>query len=212
MMNNYNYQVDANISSFIEDDDYEERKSFFLNFLKTLQEADIKYGVACSFNLFLRGIVDEFHDFDLIVDIEDIPTLKEIMERLGAILVSTGGNGFCESNVYLHYQVGRIDLDIISGFRILTFGTSFIYEYNSSEIETIKIYEEEEIVIPIISAEAMFLLYCMMEGWQPRRRYKRILLGEYLETHMKFPEILKESLEKNLPGWIKREARKLLQS
>lgn len=37
--------------------------------------------------------------------------------------------------------------------------------------------ESNVIHIPLISSEAMFLLYCMMEGWQPRRRYKRILLG-----------------------------------
>lgn len=134
-MIDYIYQSQANISSLLEDGEYEERKNCLLKLLKNFEEKEVIYGVGCSFNLFLRGIVDEFHDFDLIVEKESISTVKQIMENLGAKLVATGGNGYCESDVYLHYQLGRVDVDIISGFRVLTYNTKIYYAINPSEIE-----------------------------------------------------------------------------
>lgn len=49
----------------------------FIKTLKNFEEKEVIYGVGCSFNLFLRGIVDEFHDFDLIVEKESISTVKQ---------------------------------------------------------------------------------------------------------------------------------------
>lgn len=213
MFNNYDYQKEANISSLFEDKEYEERKEALKKLLVEFEKGHIKYALACSFNLFLRGIVDEFHDFDFIVDAQSIPAIKEIMEKLNATLVDTGGNGYCESDQYFHYQLGRIDIDIISGFRILTFGTQVYYKYNSKQIEFVKTYEENMLPIPLIPLEALFLLYGMMEGWQPKRKFKRILIAEALLTDntLAFPEILEESLEEALPGWLKRKVREILQ-
>ena len=189
-MIDYIYQSQANISSLLEDGEYEERKNCLLKLLKNFEEKEVIYGVGCSFNLFLRGIVDEFHDFDLIVEKESISTVKQIMENLGAKLVATGGNGYCESDVYLHYQLGRVDVDIISGFRVLTYNT---------------------ISIPLLPLECLYGLYYMMEGWQSRRRFKRILITEFFENNsLKYPEILERFLQDPLPGFVKREIRRIL--
>ena len=67
-------------------------------------------------NLFLNGIVDEFHDLDFIIELSDTEKVKEVMEKIGAILKETGGNGYCESDVYMHFQLERVDIDIISHF------------------------------------------------------------------------------------------------
>lgn len=209
-MRDYNFQVDANVSSLLEDKDYEERKNTILRLLKAFQAENVRFGMCCSFNLFLRGIVDEFHDFDFLVDEQDVPKVEDIMKQLGATLVGQGGNGFCESNVYRHYQLERVDVDILAGFRLVTFNTEYLYEYNQFEIETIEIYEEERIVIPLVAAEGLYLLYYMMEGWQARRRYKRLLIGEYLEEGIKFPQILERGLKDKIPPCIKREVRRLL--
>ncbi len=213
-MIDYEYQKEANISCLFEDKEYEERRISCFEVVKAFQKVGIRFGIACSFNLFLRGLVDEFHDFDIIVDINDIDKVEKIMQELGAEAVSTGGNGFCESEVYINYHLGRVDFDIISGFRVLTYGTSFLYQYSSEEIEEIKIFEEEIISIPLISLEALYLLYSMMEGWQPKRRFKRLIIQKILfekKEDMKFKGILEDSLKKqNLPGWIKREVRRLI--
>ena len=133
------------------------------------------------------------------------------MEKLGGKLLETGGNGFCESENYFHYQVGRVDVDVISGFRVRTFETEFLYRYDGKEIETCTIYEENKITIPMIPMEALYILYCMMEGWQARRRYKRILIQEYLRDNIVFRNILEGALESELPNWVKRNVRELLE-
>lgn len=68
--------------------------------------------------------------------------------------------------------------------------------------------------IPLIPLEELFLLYGMMEGWQPKRKFKRVLIMEALKESptLMFSEILEESLKEELPGWLKREVRKLLKN
>lgn len=210
MENNYNYQREWNISCLLEDEEYEERKIVLLQLVKMFEEENVQWGLGCSTNLFLRGIVDEFHDFDMIVDISDINKVSKIMNSLNATLVATGGNGFCESDIYMHYQLGRVDVDIIANFRVKTFETEYVYQYSPKEIEYCKIYEETQIVIPLITVEALYVLYCMMEGWQAKRRFKRMLLQEYLKEELNFREVLEESLLQPLPSWIKRNVRELL--
>lgn len=208
MINSYDYQSKANIQCLLEDIEYSERKEALFTLYDELNKADIRWGLACSTNLFIRGIVDEFHDLDLLVDIKSIPKIEEIMEKLGAILKETGGNGYCESDMYMHFQFGRIDVDVISGFRLVTFGTHFEYYFNPEELQYMNLEGRN---IPLVSMEALYLLYSMMEGWQARRRYKRVLIEEYLlREEIKFPHILENSLGSNLPGWIKRNITAIL--
>lgn len=209
MINDYSYQSNANIQCLLEDVEYSERKEAFFKIISDFQKSGVRWGLACSMNLFLRGVVDEFHDLDLLVEAKDIGKIITIMEKNGAELIATGGNGYCESDVYMHFQFGRIDIDIISGFRLITFGTSFLYEFNENELDKIEVNKTE---IPLISMEALYILYSMMEGWQPRRRYKRILIEEYLlYQKVTFPEIFENALQQyQLPGWIRRNLAELM--
>ena len=209
MINNYYYQSEANVQCLLEDIEYSERADTFFKLFNEFDAAGVRWALACSMNLFLRGIVDEFHDLDLLVEIKDIPKVKEIMKKCDAVFVATGGNGFCESDIYLHYQFGRVDIDIISGFRIVTFGTYFLYEYSEEEIDYILVENKK---IPLVSMEALYILYSMMEGWQQKRRFKRVLIEEYLlSENVKHGKILKDALEQfQLPGWIKRNIRDVL--
>ena len=130
------------------------------------------------------------------------------MQDLDAELVSTGGNGFCESDVYMNFHVGRVDVDVISGFRVVTFNTQYYYRYDESEIDYIKV---EKIKIPLISLEAMYILYYMMEGWQPKRKFKRKLIEEFFkENRPEHPQVFEKALKANLPGWIRWEIKKYL--
>lgn len=132
------------------------------------------------------------------------------MEEKGAILTETGGNGFCESDMYMHYQLGRVDVDIISGFRIVTFGTEYYYPYKSNQVDIVEVMDN--IKVPLVPMEAMYILYYMMEGWQPRRKFKRVLIEEYFNYERpKQKEIFKESIENNeLPGQIKWAVKRLM--
>lgn len=206
--NNYNYQKEANILCLLEDKEYLERKEALFKIVNEFEKNGIRYGLACSMNLFLNGIVDEFHDLDFIIELSDTEKVKEVMEKIGAILKETGGIGYCESDVYMHFQLERVDIDIISGFRLLTFGTNFQYKFNENELVTCYI---KNFTIPLIPLEALYVLYYMMEGWQPRRRYKRKLIEQYLIIEgVSFPKILENSLTTELPLWIKKKIKLLL--
>ena len=208
MKNDYGYQKEANIECLLKDIKYSERKETLFKLVLAFEKARIRWGLAFSMNLYLHGITDEFHDLDLIVEYEDIPRIKNILQKMGGTLIATGGNGFCESVSYMHYQLGRVDVDVIAGFRILTYGTEFLYNYNERELEYVKV---STFNIPLIPIEALYILYFMMEGWQSKRRYKRLLISEYLVDNLEFPEILENSLEAELPHWIKKQIKLLLQ-
>ena len=198
----YKEQSLNNLVCLWEDIEYRERKDVFIKLVDEFEKNDVGWALGCSMNLFIRGVIDDFHDLDLIVEITDIDKIKKIMEHEGAILTETGGNGFCESDVYLHYQLGRVDVDIISGFRVVTFGTSYYYAYNQAQIDIVEVMD---IYIPLISMEAMYILYFMMEGWQPKRQFKRKLIEEYfVNENIKHDEVFREAVEQNkLPAQIK---------
>ena len=206
----YKDQSLSNMVCLWEYDKYRERKKVFLNLIEEFKKFNVGWALGCSMNLFLRGIIDDFHDLDLIVDIKDIDKIKKIMEGKGAVLTETGGNGFCESDMYMHYQLGRVDVDIISGFRIVTFGTEYYYPYKSNQVDIVEVMDN--IKVPLIPVEAMYILYYMMEGWQPRRKFKRVLIEEYFNYERpKQKEIFKESIENNeLPGQIKWAVKRLM--
>lgn len=209
MQNYYSDQALNNVVAFYEDKEYFERKETFLVIANCFRQEGIGWAVGCSMNLFFRGIVDDFHDLDLIADIKDVEQIEKIMKNLGAELIETGGNGFCESDVYMHYQLGRVDIDILSGFRMNTFGTTYKYQFCESEIDIVEI---QNIKVPLLPLEAMYVLYYMMEGWQPKRRFKRQIIEEYfVGNEIKHQEVLKKAIaEFELPGQIRWAIRKLL--
>ncbi len=208
MKKNYRSQKKANIESFLKEEEYKERKEAFFRIIGEFEKANLGYSLACSFNLFLRGVSDDFHDFDFIIEKKDSERVKDVVEKLGAKLVATGGNGYCESLVYMHFQYGRVDFEVIAGFQLLTFGSRYLYEYNSEQLDYVDV---DDVSIPLTSMEALFILYYMMEGWQTRRKYKRKLIYEYLVNQdVKYPQILEDALEDPLPYNIKRDIKILL--
>ena len=84
MQNYYSDQALNNVVAFYEDKEYFERKETFLVIANCFRQEGIGWAVGCSMNLFFRGIVDDFHDLDLIVDIKDVEQIEKIMKALGA--------------------------------------------------------------------------------------------------------------------------------
>ena len=201
MLYDYNYQSQEKIRCFLNDTEYSERKNSFEVIFREFLESNVRFALICSSSLFFMGLVDDFHDFDILIDIRDEDEVKKIMEKNNARLVGTGGNGYCESDVYLHYQFGRVDVDIIGGFQVNTYGTSYKYNLSSTELNYVRI---DSAKVPLVPAEAQYLLYSMMEGWQAKRRYKRLLIEDFLVRTLEYPNILKRSLEReHLPNWIR---------
>ena len=203
----YRRQSDSNILDFF-NDYFESRRNVFFKIIDEFKKQDIHFALGCSSNLFFRGIVDDFNDFDIIFEKKDSDAISEIMSKLGAKLVATGGNGFCESDLYLHYILDSIHIDFISGFRINTFDKSYYYDLSNNEVENL---DSEYFQIPLVPTEIQLILYAMMEGWQPRRRFKRVIIYNYLNQEgLTFPQILEDCLKQDLPDWINKLIQSLL--
>ena len=204
---NYKSQSDSNILDFY-GDYFEDRRNVFFRIINQFKKYNVNYALSCSSNLFFRGILDDFNDFDIIFDKKDSDKISEIMQNLGGKLVGTGGNGFCESDMYLHYVLDSIHIDFIAGFRINTFDKSYYCDLSCIPLETL---ESEYLNIPLLPLEIQLILYSMMEGWQPRRRYKRVIIYNYIKQEgIKNPKILEDCLKQDLPEWIKMLVHSLL--
>ena len=209
-MNKYGEQSRNNIICFLEDHDYRERREAFELVVKEFQKRNLSWALGCSMNLFFRGIVDDFNDIDIITNETSIKDLKETLEGLGAVLVGTGGNGYCESDYYYHFQLGRVDIDVISGFRILTYNSQYYYCYKKQQLDYFTV--TDELSINLYPLEAMYILYYMMEGWQPRRKFKRDLIQKFLEKQemLLHRDIFEEALTISLPSWIRWDIKNLM--
>ena len=84
-----------------------------------LNESDILWAVGASAMLFLRRIVEDFHDIDLMVCEEDIEVAKEILLRHGTLLPTQHDSRF-GSHHFLQFSVDGVEIDLIAGFVIHT--------------------------------------------------------------------------------------------
>ena len=84
-----------------------------------LNESDILWAVGASAMLFLRGIVQDFHDIDLLVCEEDVEIAKEILLRSGTLLPTQPDDKY-GSHHFLEFDVDGVEIDLIAGFVINT--------------------------------------------------------------------------------------------
>ena len=80
-----------------------------------LNESDILWAVGASAMLFLRRIVPDFRDIDLMVCEEDIEVAKEILLRHGTLLPAAEDDRF-GSHHFLQFDVDGVEIDLIAGF------------------------------------------------------------------------------------------------
>ncbi len=209
----YRDQAYANHLALLSSEEFQER----LEVLKTIARVFSKYGIiwalAFSSNLFLRGIVDDFHDFDLLISSRDVDKLDEALKEIGVKIISTSQKGVFSSPYYKEAELGRVHLDIIVGIEINTFGTTYRYEVKEEELFMVNL--DGNIYVPLVPIEANHILYGMMVGWQSRRVYKKELCRYFLiENGLEYPNVLQDALDNFLlptePMNLRKEVEELL--
>ena len=97
--NNYRQQVEANIIDFYNNSGFHERRNTLFKISALFDKEQGDWALICSSNRFFQGIVDDFHDVDILVSQKSLPKVVELMNGpLNAQLLETGGNGYCESD------------------------------------------------------------------------------------------------------------------
>ena len=235
-MNVWSSQQEANIVAFMEDDEeYGKRRNFFFKMCEAFERKGVKWNLFCSSSLFFLGITDDFNDFDLLIDKESLESAKAVLKSLGmkiqreemygfeideedfspeelktlAKLMFKASKGKFVSNRYLDFASDDgVEVDVISGFRVGAMDTKYLYEYSEDRTDYVKIRDKN---IPVVCPEAQFVIYSMMECWQPQRRFKRRLLQQFIEDRkVHYPEVLEEALKERIPSWIKTKIRDIL--
>ncbi len=198
----YERQQNANLLSFYTDDEMEKKRNILLRLIEETSKENVIWALLCFCAIYFRGVVDEYHDYDVLIEHDSVNKFIEIFKTMGG-KIEFGQNGkeaFFNSKVFGFGEIDGVEFDLISGFTVTTYGTSYCYELKKEEIEYIK-------GIPICPAEANFILYGMMIPWQPKRRFKYEIVKEYLlKNGVCYPEILKAQ---NLPKFIRDDISKL---
>ena len=203
-MIDYEKQAIANLLAFYTNAKLAKKRDVLLRILKETSKRGIVFALSCSGAYFFRGLIDDFHDYDIIVEKSSINQFIEIFINLGGTLEygqKKENEKIFASKFFCSGQLDGVEFDIISEFTITTFNTRYTYDFKSYEVELING------LIPVCPIESNLILYGMMIQWQPRRRYKyEIALNFLKQNGVMYPEILKAT---DLPKFIKNDIESL---
>ena len=203
-MNKYSTQATSNSVALAYSKRYRTRLGVLQKLCKEFAEQDVEWAVACSFELFLLGIVDDFHDFDILVAPKSFQDVCGILERIGSRKTydkDPSRQGCFSSKHFAEFEVDGIDIDLICEFGVTTFGCFYQYHFNENDVVEVKV---AGLQVPAVPPEAQYLFYGMMCGWQPQRAFKRDLICAYLNAHhLQRRNILEDALENEaLPDFL----------
>lgn len=211
LVSKYIQQATHNRHALVYDPEYQKRLTALTNLTKAFKNNNVNWALTCSAELFLDGIVDNFHDLDIVIAPENCSSAISVLNIIGSrkkIDKDPSRKRCFYATQFAEYVINGIDVDVICEFGVTTFGVEYCYHFKQSQVHTIEIGSLE---IPCIAPEAQYLLYSMMCGWQPQRAFKRDLLMEYLMAgNVHYEEILKDGLEQNLPYQLIEGVEKIL--
>lgn len=208
-MQRFNEQKDANISEFLFGYEYIERRQVLKKLSKILE--GLEWSLSCSSNLYFKGVVDDFNDFDIVVSKNSLDEAIERLRNAGAIEYSNSNqyNGCFASEYFEHWQLNGVDFDLMMNFTILVPGSKYVYRYTEKVQDTLELTGFKKIhLVPI---EYQYIFYRMMEVYAPKRRMKRELIEEFMKsggsTRINFLEVELEKMENDfgIPAVVKQD-------
>lgn len=229
-MKKWEVQREANLLAFLEEEEYAKRKEFFFEFVKEFEERKIKWCLFCSSSLYFWGLTDHFNDFDVLIDLKCIPDAIDAMRAIGAKMERREVHGieldvkrdidekeiekidqfFKEhakkdgfaSNQYINFSFREeANMDMISGFGLSAMDLKYVHTYNPGNVVNMEI---EDKLVPILIPEVQYILYCLMEIFEPTRRFKREALQEYIKIyHKNGKSVAKAALKQKIPASVR---------
>ena len=124
-----------------------------------LNAEGITWAIGSSSLLYLKGLVDEFNDFDLFVKLEDTNRLIAIFDRLGKRQPDRNDVINFSTTHFLEYIVDDLEIDIMADFGIKYQGQEYIYPVEQYIVET---YDLNGTKIPMTSLKMWQECYRLM--------------------------------------------------
>lgn len=91
--------------------------SVLLKVANLFNDNGITWNVVASCMLYLRGIVENFNDIDLMIHIDDVETVKELLIEYK--MLERIPNGKYQTKYFLEYEIEAVNIDIMAGFTIV---------------------------------------------------------------------------------------------
>ena len=102
--------------------DTEHKLKVLADIARELNKEKITWAIGASLMLYLRGIVTEFHDIDIMVAEEDAERAEQTICRIGEELPRRGTAQY-KTRWFIEFMVGGVDVDLMAGFVIVKDGT-----------------------------------------------------------------------------------------
>ncbi|PAT01485.1 hypothetical protein CI105_06255 [Candidatus Izimaplasma bacterium ZiA1] len=116
-----------------------DNKIVVLKKLATLfNKHSITWNVGASCMLYLRNIIDDFNDIDIMISLEDVSLVKELLKEFH--LEEKQPTTKYKTKVFLEYVIDSVEIDIMAGFLIVKDDNEFYFPLQKGlEMEQINI-------------------------------------------------------------------------
>ena len=209
---NYKMQATFNKLALSSNCELAEKYEFLVELTTRCNRDNVRFALACSTLIFLKGIWSEFDDFDIIVHPDDCGKMRNLLYELGFMdaEIKNDQSIYCSTYFGKFYR-GKIEIDLISEWGILGGGNSrYQYCYLESQITPLQI--NEELTVPLMPLEAQFILYRMLSWYQPERKIKADFIYLYFMSEnggIEHPDVFTDALNQKLPNMVRGEVESL---
>ena len=140
---------------------------------KEFAKQKITWALGASGMLFIRGVVNNFNDLDLIIAKEDEKKALSILRKLGTENKLTSKIEYCSEGFY-NFLIEQIEADVIVNFGIISHHQKHIFPLVASAIDYS--YSVYDTIIPLQTLTEWSYYYHLMG-----RDYKTKLINNYLQ-------------------------------
>ena len=144
---------------------------------KQLNDLNILWCVGASVMLYLRGIVDDFNDIDILIEEKDATQVKHVFESLGKQQFQIKSAQYQTTHFY-EFLIDNVDIDIIAGYQIVR--DSNIYYIPLKKEHITDYIEMNQTKVPIGSLTDWLKYYELM-----KRTDKVDIIEKYLRGQKK---------------------------
>lgn len=210
MTSRTDYQRLANNEALMNYPEYADRFKSIKKLEKMFREEGVDWALAYSTDLFIRGIIDDFHDLDVWVqDDFESEELEKMLASYNIEIVSTDNDKVFTTKAF--YTCRDLDTNIQIEF-IIKFGMK-VNQINFDYLlkDRIDYFRIGNISLPVVNICDLYILYAILEdAWQPKRRYKRQLIENYIKDNLSSASF---NLNKDVqfPEWIWNKINMLMQ-
>ena len=113
----------------------QEKLELLKKIARRFNESQIEWALGASLMLFLKGIVSEFHDIDLMISVQDVERAKAILLEMGDLCPpNPEPNPMYQTKVFMEFIIDSIDVDVMAGFAIVKEGKLFDCSLHADQI------------------------------------------------------------------------------